>query len=606
MTKTIPRGTLDAPQSPAVATRPVTGAAATIAKATLQRLAQARLEPTPENYARAWAESGGAPVESTLPVAARSAIEKLAARALPEDRGRQGELVQQVMLGRWAAASHLLEAGSGGGTGWAALIEQLVRGLERGGRVWTMARKKESLQRVIDSSRADGVRLRERLGQLAHSWERDVEESPSDGSDMVPLAPTTRPGELSAVPEAASSGAAAVPRLDADFVATVQAALPPDEPAALRLSQAFDAQVECLTRGAANAQWAQDVSRCNAEARDLFAHRHHLVGELGRLVRELTEGLTELAEDASWAQGQAEALRGHLGETGGVPSVRGVRAAGSLLAQTRRQQLALKGERDRAREALRALVAGLLEELSNLGGQTGRFGSELEQYTATLESTQEPAALAALVRGMLGQARAVQSEVAGASSRLAAGQAQAQTLTARVIELETELRRLSEEVSTDALTQIANRRGLQQAFEVERARSERSGDALAVGLIDIDNFKRLNDSLGHAVGDEALKALAAQVRDALRPVDHVARFGGEEFVVLLPGTPAAEAREVLTRLQRTLSVSLFMHEGREVFVTFSAGVTTWRAGESLDGAIERADAALYEAKRTGKNRTCEA
>jgi diguanylate cyclase len=184
-------------------------------------------------------------------------------------------------------------------------------------------------------------------------------------------------------------------------------------------------------------------------------------------------------------------------------------------------------------------------------------------------------------------------------------------LESRVRELETELRRLSDEVATDVLTQVANRRGLMQAFDAEVARAARQAAygaqaLLAVGLIDIDNFKKLNDSLGHAVGDEALKALAAQVRDALRPVDHVARFGGEEFVVLLPATALEEGCEVLTRVQRGMSMGLFMHEGREVFVTFSAGVTVWRVGEPLDAALERADAALYEAKRTGKNRTCTA
>jgi diguanylate cyclase len=92
----------------------------------------------------------------------------------------------------------------------------------------------------------------------------------------------------------------------------------------------------------------------------------------------------------------------------------------------------------------------------------------------------------------------------------------------------------------------------------------------------------------------------------LRPVDHVARYGGEEFVVLLPSARLDEACEALTRVQRSLSMSLFLHEGREVFVTFSAGVTQWRVGESLDQAVERADLGLYEAKRTGKNRTCTA
>ena len=123
-------------------------------------------------------------------------------------------------------------------------------------------------------------------------------------------------------------------------------------------------------------------------------------------------------------------------------------------------------------------------------------------------------------------------------------------------------------------------------------------------MLDIDNFKRLNDRLGHAAGDTALKALAAAVQSRLRPEDQVARYGGEEFVVLLRGLALEPAQEALTRLQRSLTASLFLHEGEEVFVTFSAGVTLWCAGETLESAVERADTGLYEAKRAGKNRTC--
>jgi diguanylate cyclase len=173
-----------------------------------------------------------------------------------------------------------------------------------------------------------------------------------------------------------------------------------------------------------------------------------------------------------------------------------------------------------------------------------------------------------------------------------------------VNELEGELRRLSEEVSTDQLTQIANRRGLLQAFDAERSRMERTGSILCIGLLDIDNFKRLNDELGHSVGDEALRSLAAVVSRTLRPTDLTARYGGEEFVVLLPDTPVEEGQLILTRLQRSLSGGLFMHEQKQVFVTFSAGVTGYRLGERIEDALERADQALYEAKRTGKNRTC--
>jgi diguanylate cyclase len=284
--------------------------------------------------------------------------------------------------------------------------------------------------------------------------------------------------------------------------------------------------------------------------------------------------------------------------------VRGVRAAADMLTQTRREQQRLRGERDRARAALKALVESLSSELDALGGQTGRFSEELVRCTDDLEQADSREQMGSVLHQMLSASRGVQSEVAEASARIAATRGQAEELNSRVAELEGELRRLSEEVSTDALTQVSNRRGLQQAFDLETARSLREGTPLAIGLIDIDNFKKLNDSLGHAAGDQALKTLATQVRDTLRPVDHVARFGGEEFVVLLPATHLSAAQEALARVQRRLSMSLFMHEGRDVFVTFSAGVTAWRDGEALGVALERADAALYEAKRTGKNRTC--
>jgi diguanylate cyclase len=221
-----------------------------------------------------------------------------------------------------------------------------------------------------------------------------------------------------------------------------------------------------------------------------------------------------------------------------------------------------------------------------------------------IEKADSLESLAGAVREMVEESRSVQALVQQTQARLQEEHGRAQGLTQRVSELESEMQRLSNEVSTDQLTQIANRRGLAQDFEIERARQERSGATLSVGLLDIDNFKRLNDELGHGAGDEALKSLAAVVSSTLRPTDRVARYGGEEFVVLLPDTPVPEAQQILTRLQRSLTGGLFMHEHKQVFVTFSAGVTAYRPGERIEEALERADQGLYEAKRTGKNRTC--
>jgi diguanylate cyclase len=409
-------------------------------------------------------------------------------------------------------------------------------------------------------------------------------------------------GVAPALAPTAPSDTAPWARLAGAYAQTLRVALPPGDEQAAALARDLSGHSEQWRERGADAALVSAVESACVQARTVFMQRHHLVDELGKLVRALTDGLTELAEDQSWARGQADALRANLDHE--ALSVRSVRAAADMLAQTRRHQEQLRGERDRARQALRALVDGLSSELDALGGQTGKFSEELVRCTDDLERADSRDQMTAVLHEMLAASREVQSGVAEATARIAANREQAESLGQRVTQLEDELRKLSEQASTDALTQVANRRGLAQAFEIEAARAEREGKPLAVGLIDIDNFKKLNDSLGHAAGDAALKALATQVRTALRPVDHVARFGGEEFVVLLPATAIDQAQEVLTRVQRGMSMGLFMHEGRDVLVTFSAGVTVWRSGETMDSAIERADGALYEAKRSGKNRTC--
>lgn len=588
---------------------------AQIAKAALRRLALAKQEPTPENYANAWAEEAGDSHAATphLPPRARAVLEKLAQRAA-EDPGARAELGKALVQGRWEDAQRQLDRGaesaSAQSQAWAQLIERLARGLERPGKQWTLARKKDSLQRVLDSSRSDMHRMLHRIKQLVGSWDTDepLPDAVIDGThdEQEPLdAAVAAPKVARPVEQAPLTEVAPLPGLWPDLVgpleATVRAALPEDAPRAVALADELQVLAGRISREGASPEVAAAVAEVCQRARRLLSHRHHLLNQVHRLSQELAGGLAELSEDDSWVRGQVSSLRERLDET---LSARAVQAASDLLAETRLRQRDLRTERDQARVALKELIHRMLSELGELDQHTGRFSDGMLRYAETIERADSIETLAGVVREMVEESRSVHTLVSSTRERLHGEHSRAVELEARVRELEAELRRLSDEVATDALTQIANRRGLTMAFETERARLEREGGQLAVGLLDIDNFKRLNDSLGHAAGDQALIALADHVRKSLRPVDVVARFGGEEFVVLLPGTPVEEGQQTLTRLQRLLSASLFMHEDKEVFITFSAGVTAYRAGEALQEALERADEALYEAKRTGKNRTC--
>jgi len=555
-----------APQTPAV-----------LAKAALRRLVVDKLEPTPENYARAYQlESGVQPTAARTPPAAAAATSAVDSAA------------QAAAL--------------------AGLIERITRGVERGGRNWTAARKKDSLQRVLSSSRSDVQRLQQRLGQLMGSWESDTVDDMVDADDSL-----THPAPLDALPPAAPSSAPVAEPVPADVVfplwqrvadglsGTVQLALPPPPAPSAELSRQLAELLAQLEEPGPTALQADEFDALCERARRMLAHRHHFVDQLSGLCQELTASLAELAEDDSWARGQVDAMK--LQIDGGL-TARSVRSVSELLGHTRQRQHQLREDRARARDALKLLINRMLSELGELGQHTGRFHESVGRYADTIEKADSLESLAGVVREMVEESRTVQSLVSQAQGRLESEHAKAVGLSERVAELEGELRRLSEEVSTDQLTQIANRRGLMQAFDAEKARMERGQTELSIGLLDVDNFKRLNDELGHAAGDIALKSLAEVVSKALRPTDLVARYGGEEFVVLLPDTPVQEGEQILTRLQRSLSGGLFMHEQRQVFVTFSAGVTLYRQGEAIEAALERADEALYEAKRTGKNRTC--
>jgi diguanylate cyclase (GGDEF)-like protein len=168
--------------------------------------------------------------------------------------------------------------------------------------------------------------------------------------------------------------------------------------------------------------------------------------------------------------------------------------------------------------------------------------------------------------------------------------------------LATSERQLMLRALTDPLTGVFNRRTFLEMSGKEEMRARRRGSPTSVLMMDIDHFKRVNDTYGHPVGDLVIKTLAETATKVLRPTDILARYGGEEFIVTLPETEGAAAKLVAERLRVALEKTVVQADSREVRFTISIGVATFTKGVALTVAMEHADQALYRAKQNGRNR----
>lgn len=173
-------------------------------------------------------------------------------------------------------------------------------------------------------------------------------------------------------------------------------------------------------------------------------------------------------------------------------------------------------------------------------------------------------------------------------------------------ELREALERNQQLARQDDLTGLPNRRHAMELLAYEERRAQRQPVMPCVCLLDIDHFKAINDTHGHPAGDEALRLLARHAVQALRAPDLLARWGGEEFLLLMPDTTPEEATKVLERLRQALAQPEPWSERPELKLTFSAGFTAYQAGETMQQALTRADDALYQAKQQGRNRTVQA
>lgn len=197
-------------------------------------------------------------------------------------------------------------------------------------------------------------------------------------------------------------------------------------------------------------------------------------------------------------------------------------------------------------------------------------------------------------------------ELSNATSRSSALEANFLRTTKDLDQIKDSLKLAEEHSNTDPLTGLANRRSLEAFLRTAQITAMEAGTPLSVLMIDIDHFKKFNDSYGHQVGDQVLRLVARVLQESVRECDLAARYGGEELIAVLPGAALDTGVEVAERIRSRISEARLTRRatGEELSsITISVGVAQFRMAESAEGMIERCDRALYQAKRSGRNCT---
>ena len=359
------------------------------------------------------------------------------------------------------------------------------------------------------------------------------------------------------------------------------------------------ATVVAVADGAGGATLAAQASEAIRNAN----RRARLMTSMTDLIETICQVVPALVEDELWVKTQFAAVRKAVHPEHGMPDRGELTQARQLLLATAAEHQKLLALR---RESLRGIKALLAQWVANMGrlSDYGRdYGTVLGSFTRRIENVDSLDQLASTLASTIEETRALNEHLDTARADLEASCNRAQELEEQVSSLSERLNVTSAQLMTDHLTELLNRRGLEASFGQMWQACQAQGRPLALVLLDIDDFKKINDSLGHKTGDEALRQFAAMLRSGLRPDDRSSRFGGEEFVLLLPGATVEGGVEMVRRLQRRAAEQALLGGPNRHQITFSGGVAQVRDG-SLAQALDEADEALYEAKRTGKNRVC--
>ncbi len=561
-----------------------------IAREALRRLAMRRIPPTPDNYRALYHEIAGTQVAETFPERHLKAIAGALPRSTPDQLRFARQMDQAVGEQNWeqlrAAIADLARQAGSEGPSWGPLLKEFLVQYERPVAGMTQAKKRESLEHVLGASNNADV-LFGRLQSLLKSWSQGeaakgaASEAPAGGT--AEAIPST--GELREL----------MAQLLENTVATLLADSPELADEAGRLA------------GEARAARGPEQLSSLAGRLKKFSYRLQFVSEdqaelrtaLLRLLQLVVENIDELVLDDQWLHGQIQVVTELIGQP---LNLRRLDDVERRLKEVIVKQGSLKKQLNEARDRLKAMLATFVDRLARFSESTSGYHDKIERCAQRISAARDIGELSDVLDEVMRETRTMQLDSQRSRDDMVEMRRRANEAEQEIARLQGELSQASEMVRHDPLTGALNRKGMEEAMEKEVGRVRRRGSPLCMALLDIDNFKKLNDSLGHDAGDKALVHLAQVVRETIRPQDSLARYGGEEFVVILPDTALDDAVKAMVRVQRELTKRFFLHGNEKVLITFSCGVAELIGEEPPPETLKRADAAMYLAKRQGKNR----
>jgi diguanylate cyclase len=585
-----------------------------IARETLRLLASRQVPPTPDNYRVIYNEISGAPdLPPPFPEKHLHALIAGFPKESPDQIRLIKDLERSIKYEDWDSFKNQVLVFLQGlvdsqRLAWGELISGLLQQWELRQVNLTQARKRDSLDHVLTSTASNPDLLFARLQGLVKVWSQAaLSENTGATSPLLDLA--WQEENASAEPALPKSADAEIRNLSGMMAAlremvvvtleAIIALLTTDNPALAEEGRRLVEQVKL----ADNPALLQDAFvklkrlslRLNVFQGDQLEYRNSLIS----LLRLLIDNISELVVDDHWLHGQIDAIRNIIDKP---LSQRNIDDAERCLREVIAKQSKIKNSLVEAKDALKVMLTTFVDQLSNLADSTSDYHDKIEVCAEKITQAEDIGQLQEVIADLVQETKAIQENTKRSQAELEATRHKVQETESRITQLQQELEEASSLVRHDQLTGVFNRRGLDEILVKECARARRHQTPLSLALLDIDNFKKLNDSFGHDTGDAALIHLSRVARESLRPQDSVGRYGGEEFIILLPETALEDAVAVVTRLQRELTRHIFMHEREKTLITFSAGVTLWQNEEAPNLTIKRADEAMYSAKKSGKNR----